>query len=197
MDSARLCGKFILALNQWKTKHPTATTNYPDATRRHFTRQRGDIDEDYLNDWIDLQLIVDLTERVGRLVYYPAVLFFVLLVARNGWWDTLTWSAPLILMFTINLLLALASVVILQRAARKAKSAAEDSLATKIRLLEASTAPSVEQNNANQAKQLLDEIRNLRRGAFAPFWENPVVGALFLSSGGTTALQLLIWFMNR
>lgn len=193
MDSALLCREFILALNK-------GTTDYPEATRRHFARQRGDIDEDflnYLNDWIDLKLIVDLTERVGKLVYYPAVLLFVLLLARNGWWDTLTWSAPLILVFTFNLLLALASVVILQRAAREAKSAAEDSLATKVKLLEASTAPSVEQNNANQAKQLLDEIRNLRQGAFAPFWENPVVGALFLSSGGTTALQLMIWFMNR
>jgi len=69
MDSARMCREFILALNE-------GTTNYPEATRRHFARQRGEISENCLNDWIDLQLIADLTERVGGLVYYPAVLLF-------------------------------------------------------------------------------------------------------------------------
>ena len=45
--------------------------------------------------------------------------------------------------------------------------------------------------------ELLEEMRQLRRGAFVPFWENPVVGAVFLSSGGTTMIQVFIWFMGR
>jgi len=40
-------------------------------------------------------LIVELTERIGRLVYYPCWLVLVLLLARNGWWDTLSWPAPM------------------------------------------------------------------------------------------------------
>ena len=43
----------------------------------------------------------------------------------------------------------------------------------------------------------LDEIRELRGGALAPFWQNPVVGAIFASSGGVTLLQILVWLINR
>jgi hypothetical protein len=190
MDASRLCRRFILALNE-------GTTRYPEATRRYFQQQRGNINADYLSDWIDLQLIVELTERVGKLVYYPAGLLFVLLLARNGWWDTLSWPPVLIFVFAISLVLAMASVLILQHAAKDAKGAAEEHLATKVKTLQARTAPSPEQNDATQAKQLLDEIRELRGGAFAPFWQNPVVGAIFASSGGVTLLQIMIWLINR
>jgi len=95
------------------------------------------------------------------------------------------------------LLLALASAIILQRAAKNAKREAEQSLMAKVKLLQARTAPSAEQNQADQAKQLLDEIRELRRGAFVPFWQNPIVSALSVSSGSMTLLQVLIWFMGR
>jgi hypothetical protein len=190
MDATLLCRRFILELS-------TAATNYPEATCRHFARELGNINPEYLDEWIDLQLIAELTERVGRLVYYPCWLLFALLLARNGWWDTLSWPKALIFVFAFNLLLALASAIILQRAAKDAKRDAEQSLMAKVKLLQARTAPSAEQNQADQAKQLLDEIRGLRRGAFVPFWQNPVVGAVSVSSGGMTLLQVLIWFMGR
>jgi hypothetical protein len=190
VDAVRLCCRFILALS-------SAESDYPFATRRHFSRQLGNIRTEYLNEWIDIQLVADLTERVGRLVYYPTYLIFALLLARSGWWDSLSWPTGLILVYGFNLLLALASVLILQRAAQAAKREAEENMIVKVKALQARNAPTPEQNDADQAKQLLDEIRDLRRGAFAPFWENPVVGALFLSSGGTTALQVMIWFMSR
>ena len=77
------------------------------------------------------------------------------------------------------------------------RSLAERSLSEKVKRLQAEAAPSVAQNSAAQAEKLLDEIRNLKHGAFVPFWENPVVGAIFLSSGGTTLLQVVVWFMAR
>jgi hypothetical protein len=120
-----------------------------------------------------------------------------MILARNSWWDHWAWPISLIVVFACNFILALASVVILQTAARAEKRRAEASLAAKIKKLQAQAAPSAVQNNATQAEKLLDEIQHLDRGAFVPFWDNPVVGALFLSSGGTTALQLFIWFMGR
>ena len=63
--------------------------------------------------------------------------------------------------------------------------------------LQATTAESPAKNNANQAEKLLEEIRRLRRGAFVPFWENPVLGAVLLPSGGTAVFQMLVWFMGR
>ena len=107
------------------------------------------------------------------------------------------WPLPLLLIFALNLVLAVASVLILQRAAKTAKHDAEASLATKVKKLRSRAAPNPEQNDADRAQELLEEIQKLRRGAFVPFWENPAVGAVVLSSGGTTLLQVLIWLMGR
>jgi hypothetical protein len=190
VDAARLCRDFIEKISENQTR-------YPEPTRRHFSREKGWIDMEYLDEWIDLQLIAELTDQVGRLVYYPAGLVLLMLLARNSWWDCWSWPLSLVIIFTFNFILALASVVILQCAAKEAKRKAEKSLTAKVKKLQAQAAPSVAQNNATQAEKLLEEIRQLDRGAFVPFWENPVVGAVFLSSGGTTMLQLLIWFMGR
>ncbi|MDB6019249.1 MAG: hypothetical protein JWR19_3738 [Pedosphaera sp.] len=190
VDAVLLCRQFILKLN-------LESTDYPEATRHHFSRQWGNLSAEYLNGWIGLQLIAELTERVGRLVYYPALLLFVLMLARNGWWDRWAWPPPLILIFISNLVLALASVAILQQTAKEAKRKTEESLAAKLKQLQARIAADAEQNDAAQAERLLEEIRQLQRGAFALFWKNPVVTTVFVSSGGMTALQVLIWFMGR
>ena len=166
------------------------------ATTDHFSRLRGNVDRRYLDEWIDLQFIADLTEHVGRLVYYPFIVFFLLLLARNEWWDRWPWPWALIIIFVGNLTLAAASVVILQSTARKAKTEAEASLEAKVKRLQAATATSPAANNASQAEQLLEEIRTLRRGAFIPFWENPVLGAVLLPSGGAAAFQILLWLVN-
>jgi hypothetical protein len=189
IDAACLCRWFIQCLSEVPTEYSLATTNY-------FSRLRGDVDRRYLDEWIDLQLIADLTEHVDRLVYCPFIVFFLLLLARNEWWDRWPWPWPLITIFVVNLMLAAASVIILQNAARKAKSEAEATLATKVKRLQAATAESEVKNNANQAERLLEEIRSLRRGAFVPFWENPVLGAVLLPSGGMAVVQMLIWFMG-
>lgn len=190
VEAAYRCRNFIEKLGA----HPTL---YPKSTRRHFSRQMGRIDDEYLDEWIDLQMIAELTERVGRMVYYPAGLVLLMLVARNSWWDCWTWPVWLMVIFVLNFILALASVVILQHAAREAKRKAEQSMSAKVKKLQSQVAPSDAQNNATQAEKLLKEISELQRGAFVPFWENPVVGAVFLSSGGTTVFQLAIWMMNR
>jgi hypothetical protein len=189
IDTVRLCKWFIQNLGKAPTKYPLATTN-------HFSRMRGDVDRRYLDEWIDIQLIADLTAQVGRLVYYPFIVFFLLLLARNEWWERWPWPWPLITIFVLNLMLAAASVIILQNAARQAKNEAIITLEAKVKRLQAATAESQVQNNANQAKELLEEIRALRRGAFVPLWENPVFRAILLPSGGTVVLQILIWLMS-
>jgi len=189
IDAACLCRWFIQCLSE-------APTNYPLATTDHFSRLRGAVDRRYLDEWIDLQLIADLTERVSRLVYCPFIVFFLLLLARNEWWDRWPWPWTYITISVINLVLAAASVIILQNAARQAKNEAEATLAAKVKRLQAATAESEVKNNTNQAERLLEEIRSLRRGAFVPFWENPVLGAVLLPSSGLAVLQMLIWFMG-
>jgi hypothetical protein len=188
-DAARLCQWVIQQLSKGPTEYPLATSD-------HFSRLRGNVDRRYLDEWIDLQLIADLTEPVGRLVYYPFIVFFLLLLARNEWWDRWPWPWALITIVVFNLTLAASSVVILQIAARKAKKEVITTLEAKVKRLQAATAESAARNNANQVEKLLEEIRTLRRGAFVSFWENPVLHAMLLPSGATVVLPILVWLMG-
>jgi hypothetical protein len=190
IDAARLCCRFIQRLSAWNV-------DFPDATRDHFRRRRGGVSPDCLDEWIGTRLIADLTERVGTLLWFPGIVFLLLLVARLPQWDHWPWHAAHIVITVLNFCIALASVLILQRAARRAKNAAEERLTAKVKQLQAQIAPSAALNDAAQAEKLLEEIRKIRRGAFVPFWENPVLGALMVGPGGLTVLQMAIWLVSR
>jgi hypothetical protein len=190
IDAARLCRGFIQKLS-------AGNVELSSATRAHFRRHRGDVPPECLDDWIGTRLIADLTERVGKLLWFPAIVLLLLLMARFEVWDHWPWHTAHIIIMTLNFCLALASVAILQHAARDAKRAAEERLTAKVKRLQAKAAPSAAQNAAAQAENLLKEIREIRHGAFGSIWENPVLGAVLLGPGGLTTLQMLIWFMGR
>jgi hypothetical protein len=190
IDSAILTRHLIFSLGQ-------QSVNYPETTRNHFRGEKPNINKNFLDDWIGLQLIVEITEHVGKLVYYPTGILLLLLFARNGWWDNWSFPPVHILIFIFNLLLSLASVFILQRTAKDLKTNVEMRLAAEVKRLRVETAGSEIKKQATADAQLLQEMQSLRRGAFVPFWENPILTALFASSGGITILQLLIWFFGR
>jgi hypothetical protein len=190
IDAALRCRRFINELS-------AAPTDYPETTRAYFKGRRGDVGDEYLDEWIDTNLIADLTERVGGLLWFPSIVFLLMLASRNQWTDYWPTSNGLLIILVLNFVIAIASVVILQRTARKAKSQAEESLYAKVKKAQAAIAPTPQDNDAAQAEKLLDEIRNLRRGAFVGFWENPAVGALFLAPGGTAILALLQYLATR
>ena len=80
IDAALLCRQFIQQLS-------AGHVVFPPATRAHFRRRRGDVSGEFLDDWIGTQLIADLTERVGKLLWFPGIVFLLLLMARLPWWD--------------------------------------------------------------------------------------------------------------
>jgi hypothetical protein len=190
IDTALRCRSFILKLG-------AAPTDYPESTRRHFARVNGNLDEAYLDEWIDIQLIAELTEYIGGMVYYPFFVFGLLLIARNESWAQWSWPVYLVSIFGFNLLLAVASVLILQLAAGQTKSLALANLKAKVKRLQNLAAPSKIESDSTQAERLLDEIRQIRRGAFAKTWESPLFGAMLVPSGGLTIVQGLIWVLSR
>lgn len=194
MDACRLCRWLIERLTE-------APTRYPEATRSHFRRMRGGLEQSaILDEWLDLQLIAELTERVGRMIYYPFIVFFLMLLARNNWWDQWPWSLPLIVIFAINLSIAVGSAVILQRSALRAREIGLKCLNEKLQQLRgasAKTPAQKEEHDIKQAEELVDEIRKLNTGAFCTLWKNPILGALLVPSGGTAAVELITYLMGR
>jgi hypothetical protein len=105
-----------------------------------------------------------------------------------------------VVIFVLNLGFVVGSSVILQRSARKARDIGLASLQEKLNRLRGAAAKSEkekEQHDVSQAEKLVDEIRNLRTGAFGTFWQNPILGALLVPSGGTALIQLLPYLTGR
>ena len=209
IDSACLCRWLIERLSE-------SPTNYPKSCLQYFARQRGlgkkpgrmesedtatmekdpAYDDAILAEWIDMKLIEQLTERIGRLVYYPFIVFFIMIVSRNSWLDRWPWPPSLVIIFGLNLALAAASMIILQNAALKARDAGMETLRAKVEAAEQKAAPTPEANQAAVGRKLLEELQSLDKGAFAPFWQNPLIGAILIPSGGSVVLELLAYLFK-
>jgi hypothetical protein len=188
IDETSLCRWFIERLSQSPTRHSESSLKF-------FAKQRG-LDEKHLDltilsEWIDIQLIAELTARVSKLVYFPFIIFFILLVARNNWIDRWTWPLSLVIIFGLNLTLAAASLIILRNAALKAREASLKNLRAQVAAADQDAAPSPRANQAAVGHRLLNEIESLDKGAFAPIWESPLIGAILIPSGGSVLIELL------
>jgi len=187
IDAAFLCRWFILRISQ-------GPTLYSMATREHFSRQRGQVPYHVLTEWIDVSVIALITERVGRLIYFPAVLFLLMILANNSLFYYFPWPPAYYVLSACNFAVAAACVVILQRAARRARDQSLAALQEKLNQLKAGAAATEaqkKQHDIAETEELLDDIRRLKKGAFGGFWGNPVVGALLLPSGGTAVIEIL------
>jgi hypothetical protein len=190
IDAARLCASFIERLSHRPTR-------YSPSTLARFAQQRAIGDTGLMEDWIDLQVTADLTEPVSRLVYLPFILLLLMLLARNPLWGHWPWPWSLVAIFGLNTALAAASSIILQRAAHNAREKAIEKLRERVSQKERKAAPSTAAHESSQAKQLLEEIKHLRRGAFAPLSQNPLVGALLLNSSGAVLFQVLAKLLSK
>jgi hypothetical protein len=192
IDAAFLCRWFILRISQ-------GPTLYSLATRQHFSRQRGQVPYHVLSEWIDVSVIAHIAERVGMLIYFPAVLFLLIILANNSLFYYFPWPPTYYVLATCNLAVAAASIVILQQAARKARDQSLQVLQEKLNQLKAGAAISEaqkKQHDIKETEELLDEIRSLRKGAFGGFWGNPVVGALLVPSSGTALIEILRYLIK-
>jgi hypothetical protein len=190
MDSVRLCSWLIEQISE-------PHTTYPKACLDRFGRQWGlEEQTSLLAEWIDLKLIAEVTSHAGRSVYYPFVVLLLLLISRNRFWDNWTWPPDLIVIFTLNGLLIAGSVIMLQRAARKAQQIGISRLKEKAEQAARKSAKNLAEHQASKAQKLLDEVQHLNTGAFAPFWENPLVGAILIPSGGTAFLEVLFYLFS-
>lgn len=179
-DITRLCAWFIRQLLDDNMERA-----WPRRILVARCRGRGLMPHD-VNEWLSIRLIARHTKAVSRLIYYPFVLVFIMLVSRNEVFDG--WGMPYsaIAVFSFILFVAIYSAMLLRVAAKRARDAALDRLRERrARIGDPDSA------RAKSLKGLIDEITAERAGAFSRFGDNPVVGALLIPSGGMGALALL------
>jgi hypothetical protein len=185
VDATRLCRRFIENICE-------APTIYPPQTPRKYCAGIEQQADDDLEEWIDMHLIARRSAEVSKLIYYPFIILFLLIIARARYWDDWTWSPLLILVFVLNGAWALSSAVVLQRSAKNGKAKALESIQRKLLQLP----PTGAEARVKRFKKIIKDVSEMKSGAFAGFTNNPILGALTLPVAGT-AITFLIEFLTK
>jgi hypothetical protein len=189
VDSIRLCSTFILNLTKGRSEYPSETIQ-----KFHNSLHIDTLQPDcYLCDWIDIRLVAKLTERIGRQVYYPFIILALMVVARSPLFDY--WHTPigLMLIFVLGFALAIACAIVLQRAAERARDVALERMTRY--LAHAKAQEVAARAPVAEIGMLIDEVNNLRSGAFLPFMQQPLVRAIMVPVGSFGGLQLVEYFV--
>ncbi|SCK56655.1 hypothetical protein VAR608DRAFT_5905 [Variovorax sp. HW608] len=194
VDATVLCVRFVRGLLRLRRLHEYAA-NWPEATLRRFEAQMG-MPRAYLENWIDLQFVARRTRSVTRLIYYPFIVISLWLLSRSAVFDHWTLSVGTVVPAAIGAAVALGCAVALRLAAEDSRKHALEQVKNEI-LRVSGAPPSSDPDPAPTVKQLellQSRIEDLHEGAFAPFWQQPLLKALllpFATLGGTTVLDYM------
>ena len=131
------------------------------------------------------------TEKVGKIIYYPIIALILLAASRSSLFDNWDFPLSLVLIIGINFALMLCCSVFLRVSAENVRK-------TTLKSLEENLFKFTEEGNDSKIKChkfVIDEIQNLRSGAFAPLSQHPIFGAILYPFGGLGFLALIEYFI--
>ncbi len=143
-----------------------------------------------------IRLIVERSTVVNRRVLHPFLVLFLLIAARNHYFDNWDFPPVLILALTVNSLVLITSATVLYVAAVGAKRRIIAPLQDQLD----KTAPSADQTGSadqrasnESIRLLIKEIDSIQQGAFVPFYQQPMVQATLVA-----ALAFLqYWYLGQ
>ncbi|MDM0073595.1 hypothetical protein QTH90_04325 [Variovorax sp. J2P1-59] len=196
VDATVLCVRFVRGLLRLRRLHEVAA-NWPEATLKKFEDEMG-IPRAYLENWIDLQFVARRTHCVTLLIYYPFVVISLWLLSRSAVFDHWTMSVGTVAPAAVGAAVALGCAVALRLAAEDSRAHALEQVKNAVSTASAKVMPDggppPASPSVEQLKLLQGRIENLHEGAFAPFWQQPLLKAVllpFATLGGTTVLDYL------
>lgn len=142
-----------------------------------------------LDDWIDARLLAEHTEVVGRFIIFPFILVALLVVARSPLFDNWYFGGAVLAGLIVYALWSIAMAAMLNFDAERARKKALLAMEADLRWLGGATSPLDKLSKPYEA--LIDQVRHLRQGAFAPFFEKPIVQAILVPLGGAGGVQLI------
>lgn len=203
VDATAFCVSFVRGLR-------VHGANWPASTLAKFEHELQ-IPRAYLDNWIDLEFIAWRTRCVTRLIYFPFIVLSLFLVSRSAAFDDWYMPATGIVLAVLGATVALACAVALRYAAEASRRYAMERLRDEITRVNAEApqpaAPAADTADdppghmrppdppkPAQLSLLLSRMDNLGEGAFAPFWQQPLLKAVllpFATLGGTSLLDYM------
>ncbi len=186
VDATRLAVRFIRQLADENLPWQREIIERPSQLHR--------VEETYWGPSLKIKLIAEQTRVIGQLIVLPFIILSIMTLSRLPYFDN--WNMPIGLLLVFTLLFAFAATcgIALERTAEKARSWAVERLTDECVRVKGN--PSVPEQHAEQIHLLVEEIRNLRKGAFVPFIQQPVVKAVLLPFGGVGGVVLIQYLVT-
>ena len=146
-----------------------------------------------LDDWIDARLLAQHTAAIGPLIVFPFILVGLLVVARSQLFDNWAISGAVLAGLVCFVLWSIAMAALLNFGAEIARRRAIERMEEDLLWLQGRG--DKYKPLAERFPTLIDKVRKLRQGAFAPFFEQPLVQAILVPLGGAGGVQLIEMFM--
>jgi hypothetical protein len=181
-DVTRVCRQLIVNISskrpQWSPSSLSRFAADPDKTK-----------ERPLSEWMMVHLIAKRTEAVGRLIFYPIIVWFIMFAARFNYFDK--WHTPPALAVVISLgaVYAWSCAFSLRKSAEDFRRGLIHNLKEELAGLLSTKHP--DQDRGRQIEFVLSEIQSIREGTFAPFSQHPVVRSLLVPFGGIGGMYLI------
>jgi hypothetical protein len=151
------------------------------------------LSKEAMNNLKIIQLVALRTEAIGHLIFYPFIIWLLLFVSRLPYFDYYPTPFGLIIVIFLGLFLAWFAAVLLRRSSENLRKDVLVRLGQK--LLEAKASKAGEAD-INFVQKVIEEIKEIHRGAFAPLLEQPTLQALLVPIGGYSTVKLLEIFFQ-
>ncbi|HBD07857.1 MAG TPA: hypothetical protein DCZ69_06310 [Syntrophobacteraceae bacterium] len=172
---------------------PGATLNERPQSKEEAgpTESKKEEHEEVINDFIDFEFVADHTERICKLIWYPVIPLLLMFLARTNIFDNWLFWPPLVIVLCMSILIMVGSAYALQKSAEELRDSAIEKLSEK--LVYAKGRPELG-HSAAQIEALLQWIRSVKKGAFLPFFERPLVHSILVSLSSLGGISILEYF---
>jgi hypothetical protein len=171
VDASRLCIYWVRSLHgniEWGNSRLAGFVN------------EHKLPADHAEAWLKIHLIGERTAVITRLIYYPVIIILLMLLSRSTFFDNWDFPQPLAIVISLNFIIALGSIVILNFAAQRAREGILDHLE---REQIAGDSEKVEATTSER-RELIEQLKSLKTGAYQPVWQQPPVRATLMLIGG-------------
>ena len=137
--------------------------------------------------WFLIGLIRDRTKLVGKLTYFPFLIFLIMAASRTQVFDRMDFPPALLAVILASVSVVVVCSLSLHRAAENARERALTEMVACKALAEGEG----DEASVRQLDLLRDEVAQENGGAFRPLTQQPVIWALFLPFGGYGGIFML------
>jgi len=209
-DATLLLARFVRHMNRGRSVYPDATIElFAKAlgsehqalwTQRLCARPRerngGCSDpamHTLLDDWIDVQVVARRSAPVARLVIGPFVVLALLVVARSRLFDNWALTPAIAVGVSVYVAALIGLALLLKQAAETTRRRALESMQADLRWLAGSGKPL--SDLVEPFKRLIAQVESNQSGAFAPFFDQPLLKAMLVPLGGAGGTQLFDYLL--